>query len=45
MLVNAIEFISTGGDGKSTVLSLVEKNAFTLSLEEPVNDKVGEDFA
>lgn len=41
MLVNSIQFSATSDGGKNTTLSLVEKNAYTLTLEEPVDDKVG----
>lgn len=44
MLVNSVQFSvdpEQDGEGSQTVLSCVEKNAYTLELEEPVTDKVG----
>ena len=41
MLVNSVEYALNLDGGKQTTLSLLEKNAFTLELEEPTTDKVG----
>jgi prophage tail gpP-like protein len=40
MLVNSVTF-SMDGEGRSTTVSLVEKDAYTLSLEEPEQDDSG----
>lgn len=42
MLVNFIKFSSNKESADTSILSFVEKNAYTLSLEEPVIDKTGE---
>lgn len=42
MLVNSIKFSSNKESADTSLLSFVEKNAYTLSLEEPVIDKTGE---
>lgn len=44
MLVNSVQF-SLNSEGRQTVLSLLEKNAYTLELEEPSIDKIGNDFS
>lgn len=41
MLINSVQFAINSGGGRQTTLSLVEKNAYTLELEEPTTDKVG----
>jgi prophage tail gpP-like protein len=40
MLINSVQF-TNNADGRETTLSLVDKNAYTLELEEPTTDKVG----
>lgn len=45
MLVNTVEFSMTPNDGRVTVLSLVERNAYQLTLEEPVEEEeLGDDL-
>lgn len=45
MLINSVQFSIDTDNGRLTTLSLVEKNAYTLELEEPSVDKIGEDTA
>lgn len=42
MLVNSIKFKSDKENADTSLISFVEKNAYTLSLEEPTTDKTGE---
>ena len=44
MLINSTTFSLSEQDGRTTVLSLVERNAYTLELEEPTTEKVGSGF-
>ena len=41
MLINSVNFSANIYGGKNTTLSLVEKNAYSLTLEEPGVDEVG----
>ncbi len=41
MLINSVNFSADISGGRNTTLSLVEKNAYSLTLEEPSTDKVG----
>lgn len=41
MLVNSTTFALDGGSGRTTALSLVERNAYTLELSEPRTEGVG----
>jgi len=45
MLINSIIFNLDQESGSTTTLSLVEQNAYNLELQEPVTEKIGDDFA
>jgi hypothetical protein len=44
MLVNTIQFSEDIDNGKLTTLAFVERNAYTLELEEPDTDVVEDLF-
>lgn len=41
MLINSVTFTYNNSDGSLTTLALVERNSYTLTLEEPQVDKTG----
>ena len=45
MLINAVAFGFDLQNGKTTTLSMIEKNAYQLTLEEPVSQDLGTAFA
>lgn len=45
MLVNSVTFVLGKDGGSTTSLSLIERNAYSIALEEPVADEVGEEFS
>lgn len=45
MLVNTVAFSLTRDGGRSTTLTFLERNAYTLQLQEPVTEEVGDDHA
>lgn len=44
MLVNSVSFSMDLADGRTTALTLVEENAYTLELEDPDLQELGDDF-
>ena len=42
MLVNTVEFQLNDQGGRTTILSFVESDAYSLALQEPVTEKVGD---
>ena len=44
MLVNSVAFGLDRSSGPVTTLAFVERNAYKLTLEEPVTEEVGDDF-
>jgi hypothetical protein len=45
MLINSVTYGFDVTNGSTTTLSIVEKNAYTLTLQEPKAQKVGYPFA
>lgn len=45
MLVNSVEYSLSPDEGRTCTLSLVERNAYTLELEEPETEEIGSGLA